>query len=262
TECTFELSRRPVAQEAALLAPRDDPAIDDILMAMEARMGSRLSAFESMSMNAVRHALDHVPGLRAPFASGELPEQILLVEISQDWAEMDGAPSLADQLVSVVEEVWNLPDAPLLDARFGSLSEMWALRHAISEGMRAAGDIVAFDLSFSRDRVNAFRKAAREQAAIRFPMLELCDFGHIGDGGVHLNFVAPCGRMDRALRQEIEDWAYNLAVREFDGSFSAEHGIGRKNQRIYDAFATEGVKDFSRQFKAAVAPGRIGAFRP
>ena len=225
-------------------------------------MGSRLSAFESMSMNAVRHAIKHVPGLKPPFVGGEIPGQVLLVEVSQDWPETESAPRLADELLSVVEDIWSFPDGPLLDARFGRHADLWTLRHAISEGLRAAGDIVAFDLSFSRDRVNRFRATARKQAASLFPMLQLCDFGHVGDGGVHLNFVAPRGIVNGELRQEIEDWAYQLAVREFGGSFSAEHGVGRKNQRVYDTFTDPELKELSRQFKAAVVPGRIGAFQP
>lgn len=259
-ECTFELARRPVAQEAALLAPRDDAAIDEILLELEKRVGSRLSAFESMSINAVRHALDHVPGLKPPFARNELPEQLLLVEISQNWPQADGAPALADQLLSIIEEIWALPGEPLKDARFGKLTEMWALRHALSEGLRGAGEIVAFDLSFTRDRINAFRNRARQEAADRFAMLELCDFGHVGDGGVHLNFVAPFGVLTPDLKKEIEDWAYHLAVVQFDGSFSAEHGIGRKNQRIYNTYAPSGVKTLSRAFKSTIAPGKIGGF--
>lgn len=68
----------------------------------------------------------------------------------------------------------------------------------------------------------------------------VCDFGHLGDGVVHLNVVVPTSTPDAAVGM-LRDAVYALTVDDFDGSFSAEHGVGPYNQRWYARY-TEGAK--------------------
>jgi FAD/FMN-containing dehydrogenase len=74
-----------------------------------------------------------------------------------------------------------------------------------------------------------------------WPHLLVCDFGHWGDGGLHFNLVWPrdCGVTPTEVAiKEIRDCVYRTLVEEFQGSFSAEHGIGPYNQAIYERFTT------------------------
>ena len=72
-----------------------------------------------------------------------------------------------------------------------------------------------------------------------FPDVTICDFGHIGDGGVHFNLVVPkdsASASDTDFERRLRDWVFAVAVEDFNGSFSAEHAIGRKNQAYYDLY--------------------------
>jgi FAD/FMN-containing dehydrogenase len=64
----------------------------------------------------------------------------------------------------------------------------------------------------------------REIAGVR-----LVNFGHLGDGNLHYNVQAPEGGDMQAFLREQEERVNTLVydqVQRFDGSISAEHGIG------------------------------------
>jgi FAD/FMN-containing dehydrogenase len=160
--------------------------------------------------------------------------------------------------------IWESEPGLLADAIFGASEDLWALRHAISEGVQKSGKLVAFDLSFTRGAVMDFRNRIAAECARRYPDIRVCDFGHIGDGGIHMNLVVPpehAGQQDPAWERELRNWVVKVAVSDYGGSFSAEHGIGRTNQRFYDAYTPDALKRMAHGLYAATSPGRLGAIR-
>jgi FAD/FMN-containing dehydrogenase len=257
TRALIEVQRRPGCATTALLTPRDDQSALDVLLALEAAAGRYLTAFEGMSGAALSHAFSHVPRLRNPFSGGAIPDYVLLVELTAD-REIPGGPSLQDLLVEVVGDMATAPNPLIRDAYFDDSDRFWAIRHAIPEGLRAAGDVVGMDLSFPRSRVMAFRQAMRSDITERFPEFEVCDFGHIADGGLHFNVVA---RRDAPVARlaELRRWTLERAHGEFGGSFSGEHGLGPVVQAEYDRFASEQSKLYADRIQAAL--GVRGAAR-
>lgn len=261
TAATLEVHPRPRQSAVALLIPRDEDAVLDLLTAFEAEAGEFLTAFEGMSEPAMRHAIAHVPGLRDPFPEG-LPAYAILVELTSTSAARSGAPNLDDMLETLVTQLAERQSAPLLDARFGPPERFWALRHSLSEGLRAAGEVVGFDLSLRRSEVMPFRRVAIAQLAAIFPEYEVCDFGHIADGGVHFNLVRRGGSdYDAARASALRDRVLELAVRDFGASFSGEHGIGRANQAAYDQFTPAPVQRYSAAIAAIFARMPAAAVR-
>jgi len=95
--------------------------------------------------------------------------------------------------------------------------------------------VVGFDRSFRRSDLTPFRRLAIAQLGAIFPEYEVCDFGHIADGGVHFNLVPRASAGDNPSRRAaLRDHVLEMAVRDFGASFSGEHGIGRANQAAYD----------------------------
>ena len=125
--------------------------------------------------------------------------------------------------------------------------------------------MLAFDISVPRSAMAAFVDAARALLAAEYPFVRLCDFGHWGDGGVHLNLVwkkddAP--RPTTELKAELQPRLYDLAVTRFRGSYSAEHGVGPHNQGFYDRYTPELVKALCRTLKERLDPqGLLGTTR-
>jgi FAD/FMN-containing dehydrogenase len=94
-----------------------------------------------------------------------------------------------------------------------------------------------------------------------FDDITICDFGHIGDGGVHFNLAVKKDSpqlADPTFETTLRQWVFKIAVEDFGGSFSAEHAIGRKNQAIYDAYTSDTLKQLAASLKMITSPGKLG----
>jgi FAD/FMN-containing dehydrogenase len=261
TGVTVEVHHRPRQTAAALLVPRDIEAVLPLLQAFEVEAGSTLTAFEGLSNAAMTRAIDHVPSLSNPFAGG-IPDYAVLVELTRTWAPREGEVSLDEVLQQIAGDLLERDEGLLVDALFGPVEKMWALRHSLSEGLRASGPVVGFDLSFRRRDLARFRREAVLMLEADFPDYALCDFGHVADGGVHFNLVGP---VDKDRRSALREAVLTLAVDGFDASFSGEHGLGRAFQDAYDRFTPRLVQDYSATVAAVFGTGsaavRLGPAR-
>lgn len=262
TECVLNLEPLPQQVATAYLVPAGSERVMPLLREMEARLGTYLSAFEGMSRNALAAALDHVPSLRNPFPGGAIPDYVILAEVSRSWAPRDGEQSLDMVLQGALGDIWESDASLLADAFIGPPHEMWMLRHALSEGVKHTGKLIAFDLSFRRGDIMTFCDRMRQEMPGRFPDVTICDFGHVGDGGVHFNLVVPRGSVaatDVDFEKQLRDWVFSVAVDDYNGSFSAEHAIGRKNQTYYDLYTDRKFKDLADGLKSLISPGKTGS---
>ncbi|WP_445680715.1 FAD-binding oxidoreductase [Radicibacter daui] len=262
TECVLNLEPAPRQSATALLVPAAPEQVPALLLAMEEAVGSTLSAFEGMSGNAVRAALDHVPSLRNPFQGGVVPEFVILAELSRSNGPREGEQPLDAMLEEVLGAIWEREDAPLADAFVGPPHEIWALRHALSEGVKHKGRLIAFDLAFRRGDIMRFLEQMKADLPGKFPGVTVCDFGHIGDGGVHFNLVVAKDDprlAGPAFEDALRSWVFEVAVEGFAGSFSAEHAIGRKNQTFYDKYTPRELRRLAAGLKDITSPGPLGA---
>ncbi|WP_378944366.1 FAD-binding oxidoreductase [Mesorhizobium sp. ANAO-SY3R2] len=264
TECWLNVERMPRQAETVILVPATSQAVAGLLLRFEAELGGYLTAFEGMSRNAMAAAFGHTPHLRNPFAHGTVPEYAILAEFTRCWEPKEDEASLRNLVENTLVRMWDDGSDLLADALFGSGDDLWALRHALSEGVQKSGKLFAFDLSFPRGQVARFRDCIAEACSTSYPEVTICDFGHVGDGGVHLNMVVPRDHPElqrHSYERELRDWVVEIAVSLFKGSFSAEHGVGRTNQRYYDAYTPEQLKRLAGGFRAATSPNGLGAVR-
>jgi FAD/FMN-containing dehydrogenase len=147
----------------------------------------------------------------------------------------------------------------VLDVVVGKSDEFWQIRHHISESLRSEGKMLAFDVSVPRSRLPAFTAAVAAFLAKEHPHVRVCDYGHWGDGGTHLNLL--WNEKDvadgKALITVLQDRIYDLAVRDFAGSYSAEHGVGPHNQKYYDRYTDPTVKALCRVLGDFCDPGDV-----
>ena len=243
TKAVLQVEPKPTQRATALVGCRDGQAVLQLLRAVEKDLGDVLSAFEVMSANAVDAVLRHQSNLRRPFQ--ELPAYSALVELSTTL------PSSAINLEDVLEERLGAhleaAEDAIVDVLVGNADDFWQIRHHISESLRNDGKMLAFDVSVPRSSLPEFTDRVAALLASDYSFVRLCDYGHWGDGGSHLNLIwqAADAADSEALKAELQDKIYAVAVREFAGSYSAEHGVGPHNQRFYDRYANETVKQLS-----------------
>lgn len=228
-----ELHRKPSQTVAALVIPTSHAAVPDLLTLLESEAGEFLGAFEGMSANAMEAAFAHNRRLRNPFLPGEIPAYAVLVELLS--AVRPNQIDLSEVLTSLLGRLMETSEPLVKDAHFGRGEDFWALRHSISDGLRAAGAVIGFDISVPRSRLPECRADLVASVNDRCPLLRICDFGHCGDGGDHFNLVWPttAGCCDASVIEGVRELIYDLVVRKYGGSFSAEHGVGPHNISCY-----------------------------
>jgi FAD/FMN-containing dehydrogenase len=264
TECVLNVEPLPQQSATALLVPAAPDKVPALLVALEEALGSYLSALEGMSGNAIRAAFNHVSSLRNPFQASTTPDFALLLEISRINTPRAGEQPLDAMLEEVLAAIWENDDALLEDAFVGPPHELWALRHALSEGVKHSGRLIAFDLAFRRGDVMRFLDAMKTQMPQRFADVTICDFGHIGDGGVHFNLVVAKDDprlADGAFEAALREWVFAVCVNDFQGSFSAEHAIGRKNLAFYDLYTPAELRRLGAELKSITSPGPLGSVK-
>jgi FAD/FMN-containing dehydrogenase len=254
TRVQVELHRSPRQSVSALAVPVTHAAVPELVALIESRAGEFLGAFEGMSANAMAAALAHNPRLRNPFSSTALPEYAVLIELvsSMPAEQFDLSGLLAEILGHAMEG----DQALVKDASFGHAEDFWALRHSISDGVRAAGKIVAFDIAVPRSQLPALRSDLVGLVREQYPQLRVCDFGHCGDGGDHFNLVWPheAGPYDAAVVENVRQVIYDRVVRKFGGSFSAEHGVGPHNIAYYRRYTSAADRAVAARLKGVFDP--------
>lgn len=260
TECVLDLQLRPKQQAAALLSLQDESALPDAIVQLEDRFGSLLSACEFMSDNALKAAYAHTRHLKKPFGHDHTPALVLLVEISCDWPLTEEDRSLQDVLIEGLAGMCSENENLFGEIVFGRAEEIWAIRHAISEGVRALGRLYAFDLSFARQDVLRFREAMTLTLDSAFPEIKVCDFGHVGDGGIHFNLIDQISDDDWTTERErsVRDLVVRTAAEDFNGCFSAEHGVGPVNFRYFETYVPAEERRLSAALEAATSGQRLG----
>jgi FAD/FMN-containing dehydrogenase len=93
----------------------------------------------------------------------------------------------------------------------------------------------------------------------RYPGWEICLFGHVGDGNLHVNVMKP-DDLDKptflAKTKEADRDMFTL-VAKYQGSVSAEHGIGLLKKHALSFSRTTTEISLMRAMKTALDPKGI-----
>jgi FAD/FMN-containing dehydrogenase len=228
TAAVLKLYPVPAARIAAFAAvPSPQEAVSLLALARQ-HLDASLTAFELISESSIQLVLRHIPGTRRPL-EGTSPWYVLL-EISDMVSESHAAERMEALLQEALEN--GLVEDVVLSLSLAQFEALWALRENISEAQAAEGKNIKHDISLPISRIPAFIEDVGGAIAQEFPGMRLVVFGHLGDGNLHYN-VSPaadrCGpehateflAAEGALNKRVHD-----AVDRYEGSISAEHGLG------------------------------------
>ena len=249
TKVAIQLSRRPRERACALMAPVEPADALRALRVVEASLGTSLSAYEVMSATSIGMAVETVDGVRSPWPEDGIdPEVTVLVEAA-------GASHVEEMLTDTVAAV--LADGSVGDAVLVPFDDAWRLRHSISEGLARTGSVVGFDVSVPRSELVAFRDDVIARVGLALPRAIVADFGHWADGGTHCNLVFPDSPPSAEERATAREVVFGTAIRDHDGSYSAEHGIGPHNADWWEAVTPAADKALLASLRDLCDPHRI-----
>jgi FAD/FMN-containing dehydrogenase len=257
TEATLKLARLPGKTTVMLLGVEDVAAV--LALFREARQAPfTLSAYEFFSQRCLDRLLSHRK-LRPPIAE-PCPYYVLVEAEGEGEAEADGARLLAtiEPWITRVFESGLAKDGTI--AQHGSQAkELWALREGISESLSATGLPHKNDIALPIAALDAFCKDLDGLFASRYPGWEICLFGHVGDGNLHINVMKP-EAMERAeffAKTKEADRDLFALVKQHRGSISAEHGIGLLKKAFLSYSRSEAELAVMRGVKRTLDPNGI-----
>ncbi len=225
TAAVLKLVPRPREVQVALCGVASPDAALALFSRFQAHDPAAVQAFEYMNDTGMGLVLKHIPGAALPLAARA--PHYALVELATPRPDA-GLRSALEQVLEGAFSEGLVLDAAIAESEAQRLA-MWRLREEHSEAQKREGASVKNDVSVPVSHVPELIRRATQACEALIPGVRAVPFGHLGDGNIHMNFEQPEGA-DAAwfLAQDhaIMD-AVNGVVRELDGSFSAEHGVGR-----------------------------------
>ena len=245
-EADLRLTEPPAPSRVMVLGVDRMKNLLSVLTRFQAEL--TLSAFEFFSELAVQRVTRH-RSLARPLATPSAFYALLEFDAADESAAL---AAFEDALAAgwVNDGVMSHSDA---QAR-----ALWALREGITESI-APETPYKNDLAVRVSDVPGFLDDVDQAVDRLYPDLEICWFGHIGDGNVHLNVLKPPGLSVAAFHERCDAISPALfkQVSSRGGSISAEHGVGLL-KRDFLEFSRSGAEiEIMRAVKRALDPNGV-----
>lgn len=248
TEATLKLARLPRRLDVLLLGVPDLAGV--VRLFRETRASPfTLSAYEMFTQACLTRVLSHRK-LRTPLDAPASHYVLVELEDAEDVALETWVQSLFERdLVTDGTQAQNAAEA----------RDLWALRESISESLSATGFPHKNDIALPVGALEAFCAGLAELFARRYPEWEVCLFGHIGDGNLHVNVMKPdaLDKKDFLARVKEADRDLFDLVKAHAGSVSAEHGIGLLKKPWLAWTRSPAEIGAMRAVKKALDPGNV-----
>ncbi|GGD06479.1 FAD-binding oxidoreductase [Halopseudomonas salina] len=248
-EATMKLERAPRNLTAMVLGTPDFDSIMPVLHAFQNRID--LTAFEFFSDKAMAKIMGRgdVP---APFETDCAFYALLEFEALNEDVANDALATFEH----CVEQGWVLDG--VMSQSEQQLQNLWKLREFISETI-SHWTPYKNDISVTVGKVPAFLHDIDAIVAEHYPDFEIVWFGHIGDGNLHLNILKP-----EALSKDeffsrcasVNKWVFEI-VQKYNGSISAEHGVGMTKRDYLSYSRSEAEIAVMKSIKQVFDPNGI-----
>lgn len=217
-EATMKLARTPKNLTVMVLGVPEFRAIMNVLNTFQ--NGVDLTAFEFFSEKAVQLMTSH-HGVPRPFETATPYYALLEFEAATDEV-MEQAMALFE---TCVEQGW--ASDGVISQSESQAAALWRLREGISETL---APFIPYknDISVVVSKVPDFLEDIDSIVGTQYPDFEIVWFGHIGDGNLHLNILKPQNlpKEEFFKRCETVNTQVFETVQKYNGSVSAEHGVG------------------------------------
>jgi len=252
TAASLRLFEPPAVEGVALFAVPSPAAAVALLSLAQARFAGCVSAFELISGQGLAFLRAVGPEVALPFATD--PDWSVLIELGlPEGMETEAA------FAALYEAAGELVCDAVVAQSGAQARALWQMRESIPLANRRIGAISSHDIAVPVPDIPAFIAEASALIADMGKFRINC-FGHVGDGNLHFNvFPAEEQRRDayEASRSAVMEAVHRLVVERFDGSISAEHGIGRLKVGELARTAAPAKLAMMRMIKAALDPRGI-----
>ncbi len=255
TAASLKLFPKIRSHATALAAIPDVHAAVTLLAALRAASGDRVSSFELIPRIGIELTTRHIAGVTDPL--GTVHPWYVLCELSSSASDATLTTLLEDGLGAALAQ-GTVRDAALARSE-RERAALWRLRESIPEAQRLEGAGLKHDISLPIGALAEFVARATAWLEAHVPDGRLVAYGHVGDGNLHFNLTQRAGADAQAFlaRAATVRRAVHDLVREFGGSFSAEHGIGQLKVDELEHYTSRVELELMHSVKRALDPHGI-----
>ena len=210
-----------------------------LLNVLQLEFPGSIESFEIMPNTFWVVAKNNIDNIVMPLE--KMPEMGVLVDISS-YSNIDikqnnkGEIPIINKIENILAECLEnnlISDATICSNETQSKA-LWSIREAGAESekkeLKKSNLIkcLKHDISLPLESIETFHEEAQQMINDFLPNLKTIFFGHLGDGNLHYNVFGngslPDGFNGKSI--ELTEKLYEI-VHKYNGSFSAEHGIGQ-----------------------------------
>jgi FAD/FMN-containing dehydrogenase len=255
TAAALKLFSKVRSAATAFVAVQSVQGAVELLARLREASGDRVNSFELIPRIGIDLTTRHIPGVTDPLK--QRYEWHVLCEITSSRGTENLDDLLTETLAAAFEANLVLDAAVAQSER--ERAAFWKIRETIPEAQRLDGASLKHDISLPITSLPQFVATAGDWIRDHVPDGRLVAYGHVGDGNLHFNLNQAAGShretflaREASIKRIIHD-----KVRDFGGSFSAEHGIGRLKVGELERYASPVELDLMGSVKKAFDPNGI-----
>lgn len=254
TAATLKLFPIMRSRAVAIVGLETAAASVELLARAKAETGGGVEAFELMKRLGMELVLKNIPDTREPLES--TPDWYVLIEIASGTP--GGAEAQLERLLEVAFEEGLINDAAIAQ-NDAQRAAFWRLREEHSAALKPEGGGWKHDVSVPISRIADFIDEASAAVDRFHPGARISVFGHVGDGNLHYDILPGVGQDIPAFigRWKEGSQVVHDVVARYDGSISAEHGLGRLKTEEVRRYKSPLEIETMAAIRRAIDPNRI-----
>jgi FAD/FMN-containing dehydrogenase len=254
TAATLKLFPVMRSRAVAVVGLETAAASVELLARAKAETGGGVEAFELMKRLGVTLVLKNIPDTRDPLES--TPDWYVLIELTS--GEPGGAEAAMERLLTAAFEGGLITDAAIAQ-NDAQRAQFWRMREEHSAALKPEGGGWKHDVSVPVSRIAEFIEEATPAVERFHPGARVSVFGHVGDGNLHYDVLPGVGQDVAAFiaRWKEGSTVVHDIVARYNGSISAEHGLGRLKTKEAEGYKSPLEVQTMRAIRTAIDPQGI-----
>ena len=256
TAATLKLYPLPAARLTAWAAVPSLAHAVRLLTLARRHLGADLTGFEVMGQFALGLVAKHFAQLRVPLYQ-DAPFCVLLE--NSDHVSEAHARGQFEQLLELAFEQDCISDAVVAE-NLTQAKQLWHIRESIPLAQPLEGLNIKHDISVPISSMAEFVATTDALLQQAIPGVRMVNFGHLGDGNLHYNVQAPPAMDPTVFLREHEKRVNTVvfdSVTRFNGSISAEHGVGGLKVAQLEHYKSPVALELMRAIKRALDPQNL-----
>ncbi|MGL2349152.1 FAD-binding oxidoreductase [Bartonella melophagi] len=258
TAAVLKLFPKPKGKAVAFVGLRSPANALKFLSLAQCYGGALLTGFELMGKLSLQMALNYTMHANSLFEHEH--EWYVLINISSSRSDNEALSVLNVILETALKD--NIIEDAVVAQSLKQQDFFWQLRDNMSPAQKLAGGSIKHDIAVPIASIPDFIAEAALIVEEIAPGARVVCFGHMGDGNLHYNITQPIGTDTASFLQlysQINDRIYCLVMR-YQGTFSAEHGIGQLKRRELRTFKSPVSLEIMQAIKKIFDP--LGIMNP